>query len=239
MRARHLHSAPMAPRPQLRLLTAIFGCLAAIALGACGSSGPENGLTQEQSDKLVGALENLQDDISSGECEEAESKLTSIRGDIDAIAAEGNVDKEIITGLGELVDQTDTLLADCTASEEPEETTSSSTTSTTESEPTETETTTTDTDTEPEEEEPEPEPEPEPDPEPEEPPSDNAPPGPEGNPNDEGGFDPDNGGLSPGQERKGGSKPAKDKPAKPGKDEKKRMLSGGAPPRADQENETR
>lgn len=239
MRARSLDSAPMAPRPQLRLLTAIFGALLAIVLGACGSSGPENGLSQEQSDKLVGALENLQDDVDRGDCGNAESKLTSIRGDVDAIAAEGNIDKAIIDGLGEMIDQTDTLLADCTDADETEETTSSSTTPT-ESETTTTETEetapeetdTTDEEPKPEEEEPEEEP-------PAEPPSDNGPPGPEGNPNDEGGFDPGAGGVSPGEKRKSnGKKPAKDKPAKPDKD-KKRMMGGTAPPAADQESGTR
>jgi hypothetical protein len=240
MRARSLDSAPMAPRPQLRLLTAIFGALLAIALGACGSSGPENGLSQEQADKLVGALENLQGDVDSGDCDGAEEKLTSIRGDVDAIAAEGNVDKEIIDGLGEMIDQTDTLLADCTDAEETEETTSSSTTTSTESEPTTTES----EETKPEETKPEPEPEPEEppeeeEPEPTEPPSDNGPPGPEGNPNEEPGFEDTGGGLSPGQERKGdGKKPAKDEPAKPDGDEK-RMMGATAPPAAGQESGTR
>lgn len=240
MSARHLDSPPMPSRPQLRLLTAIFGALLAVALSACGSSGPENGLTQDQADKLVGALENLRDDVDRDDCVNGQEKLVSIREDIAAIAAGGDVDEEIIAGLVRLADQTETLLDDCAGETETTTTdeisTSSSTTptETSTSSTEETDTTTEETDTTSDEEK-----EPPTDEEPVEPPSDNGPPGPEDNPNDPDGSFEGTGGLSPGQEKKrGASKPATDEPAKPG-DEKKRMMGGATSEPADQERESR
>lgn len=239
MKARHLDSPPMPPRPQLRLLTAIFGALLAIALGACGSSGPENGLTRDQADNLERALENLGEDVARDDCADGQVKLDTIREDIAAIAAGGDVDEEIIAGLEQLANQTGTLLDDCAGEADTtpthETSTSSSTTptETSTSSTEETESTTEETDTTSTDEEPPP------GEEPVEPPSDNGPPGPEGNPNDSDGSFEGTGGLSPGQEKKrDASKPAKDEPAKPG-DEKKRMMGGSTSEPADQERESR
>ena len=240
MKARHLDSPPMPARPQLRLLTAAFAALLALALGACGSSGPENGLTQDQADKLVGALENLGEDVDRGDCADGQVKLETIREDIAAIAAGGDVDEEIIAGLEQLADQTGTLLDDCAG--ETETTTTEETDTSSSTTPTETSTSSTEeTDTSTEETETTSTDEEEPPPEEEtvEPPSDNGPPGPEGNPSDPDDSFEGTGGLSPGQEKKrDASKPAKDEPAKPG-DDKKRMMGGATSEPADQERESR
>lgn len=236
MTARHLDSAPMASRPQLSLLTATFGAALALAVGGCGSSGPENGLSQEQADGLVGALENLRDDVERGDCADGQVKLGTIREDIAEIGSQGDVDKEILAGLEQLTDQTESLLDECAgeAEEEPEETTTSSSTSTTEPETTSSEETTTEeTTTEEEPEEPEDEEDEEPveeQPPPEEEPPPSEPPG-----NSEGGFSP-GGTAPPGQEKKQRElgEPGSTKPA----DGKGRMM-GGAAPRADEERKSR
>ena len=231
MKARHLHSAPMAPRPQLRLLTATFAALFAIALGACGSSDPENGLTQEQSDDLVSALENLDADQGSGDCDGASDKLDSIRDDIAAIAEEGKTDEEIVAGLEELADRTESLLAeDCKQQTETttEDTTSSTTTTAV---PTTTEEMTTEEETTTEEEEPE-ETAPEEEPPEEEP--EQEPPG-----NSDGAFEPGGtGGLPPGQEKKKqkADRPNKTKSGKPSEG-KARMGGAGSP--TDEERKSR
>ena len=235
MTARSLDSAPMATSPRIRLLAAGFAALLALALSACGSSGPENGLTQEQSDKLVAALENLQQDQADGDCDGAADKLESIREDIAAL--EG-VDGEIIKGLEELTDQTDNLLSDCTPKEEQTTSTTSTTpttTTTTESSTTSEETDETTTEKPEEEEEPEqtpPEQEP-PGNAPTEPPG-NAPTEPPGNPDGGGTFDPGAGGVAP--ER--GSDPPHGKGS--GKDKAKgKKMKGPKSKRADEERDSR
>jgi hypothetical protein len=199
----------MAPRRQ------VYACLAVLAAGAllfgCGGSGEPSGepLSDQEVTDYTDNLDKIQAAVDDGDCDTAQTKLTTLTSAVEASNEDGDQTKtDLVTLLDDLGAQID---SDCEPVQETTSTTS--TTETTETVPTETSTTeptttstteeessttTEETTTEPPEEEP--------------PGGGSTPPG--------GGGD-DSGGFEAGKEKAGkGPKPGKgpkdDKGPKPG-----------------------
>ena len=117
MKRPQLDSRRMAGSAHLSLLTALFAVAAGLALAACGSSAPSDGIPPDQAQGLTSKLMNLKDDYDSGECTGATRKLDSIDTQIQTLAGEG-LNPEIHSGLEQLSSRLREEIADqCVPSE--------------------------------------------------------------------------------------------------------------------------
>ena len=121
-------------------------CLAAIAalllFAGCGGSSDGGGIPADVSDSLQSQIDDMQSQFDDGDCEGANSSLTSIRNA--ANASDAGIEKDTLDDINKLIDNLDEQLGDdCEPAEEKTTSTTTSTT-TTESTTTDEETSTTD-----------------------------------------------------------------------------------------------
>lgn len=157
---------------------------AVLFLGACGSDDEGGTIPPKNADAMLAQVDRVESNVEDGNCSLAEGAVSQLRDQVDALPAETGAQTKgelfkLVDRLGELVDDPDQC-------EEPDTgatgETSVPTTTTTE---TPTTTTTTSSAPPPEEEAP-----------PEQAPDEgNGPPGPAGNPNEDGGGDTGSGGT--------------------------------------------